>query len=173
MFCSYLFLFTRKVCSLQMVKCLRSLCCQPLHKSTPQTEYNKEQHVWNIIIHWKVHRSAKKKKWCCFHCILFSLFSRDVQDNIHIRTIERNTFMGLSSESVILWVRHNKFIVLTSSFLLQTWAEDTVGWALFYRLPNSVGSFRLHHCSCNLCILFCCHEKLMYLCCVFVVVVVF
>uniref|UniRef100_A0A8C9FE84 Follicle-stimulating hormone receptor n=1 Tax=Pavo cristatus TaxID=9049 RepID=A0A8C9FE84_PAVCR len=31
----------------------------------------------------------------------------DVQDNIHIRTIERNTFMGLSSESVILWLNKN------------------------------------------------------------------
>ncbi|XP_046769138.1 follicle-stimulating hormone receptor isoform X4 [Gallus gallus] len=31
----------------------------------------------------------------------------DVQDNIHIRTIERNTFMGLSSESVILRLNKN------------------------------------------------------------------
>uniref|UniRef100_A0A8B9U555 Follicle-stimulating hormone receptor n=1 Tax=Anas zonorhyncha TaxID=75864 RepID=A0A8B9U555_9AVES len=31
----------------------------------------------------------------------------DIQDNINIRTIERNSFMGLSSESVILWLNKN------------------------------------------------------------------
>ncbi|XP_054053183.1 follicle-stimulating hormone receptor isoform X4 [Rissa tridactyla] len=31
----------------------------------------------------------------------------DIQDNIHIRTIERNSFTGLSSESVILWLNKN------------------------------------------------------------------
>ncbi|XP_068927898.1 follicle-stimulating hormone receptor [Petaurus breviceps papuanus] len=31
----------------------------------------------------------------------------DVQDNINIRTIERNSFAGLSSESVILWLNKN------------------------------------------------------------------
>ncbi|NXH11075.1 FSHR protein, partial [Bucco capensis] len=31
----------------------------------------------------------------------------DIQDNIHIRTIERNSFLGLSSESVILWLNKN------------------------------------------------------------------
>ncbi|XP_010008959.1 PREDICTED: follicle-stimulating hormone receptor-like, partial [Nestor notabilis] len=32
---------------------------------------------------------------------------RDIQDNINIRTIERNSFMGLSSENVILWLNKN------------------------------------------------------------------
>ncbi|XP_064020387.1 follicle-stimulating hormone receptor isoform X3 [Pogoniulus pusillus] len=31
----------------------------------------------------------------------------DIQDNIHIRTIKRNSFLGLSSESVILWLNKN------------------------------------------------------------------
>uniref|UniRef100_A0A5F8HF07 Follicle-stimulating hormone receptor n=1 Tax=Monodelphis domestica TaxID=13616 RepID=A0A5F8HF07_MONDO len=31
----------------------------------------------------------------------------DIQDNINIRTIERNSFAGLSSESVILWLNKN------------------------------------------------------------------
>ncbi|XP_009469492.1 PREDICTED: follicle-stimulating hormone receptor [Nipponia nippon] len=31
----------------------------------------------------------------------------DIQDNINIRTIERNSFTGLSSESVILWLNKN------------------------------------------------------------------
>ncbi|NXK36104.1 FSHR protein, partial [Piprites chloris] len=31
----------------------------------------------------------------------------DIQDNINIRVIERNSFMGLSSESVILWLNKN------------------------------------------------------------------
>ncbi|NXJ70136.1 FSHR protein, partial [Rostratula benghalensis] len=31
----------------------------------------------------------------------------DIQDNINIRTIEKNSFMGLSSESVILWLNKN------------------------------------------------------------------
>ncbi|RLW07191.1 hypothetical protein DV515_00004178 [Chloebia gouldiae] len=31
----------------------------------------------------------------------------DIQDNINIRTIERNSFMNLSSESVILWLNKN------------------------------------------------------------------
>ncbi|KFO07172.1 Follicle-stimulating hormone receptor, partial [Balearica regulorum gibbericeps] len=34
-------------------------------------------------------------------------FFRDIQDNINIRTIERNSFTGLSSESVILWLNKN------------------------------------------------------------------
>ncbi|XP_071595920.1 follicle-stimulating hormone receptor isoform X3 [Heliangelus exortis] len=31
----------------------------------------------------------------------------DIQDNINIRTIKKNSFMGLSSESVILWLNKN------------------------------------------------------------------
>ncbi|XP_064365853.1 follicle-stimulating hormone receptor isoform X2 [Dromaius novaehollandiae] len=31
----------------------------------------------------------------------------DIQDNINIRTIESNSFMGLSSESVIIWLNKN------------------------------------------------------------------
>ncbi|NWR74506.1 FSHR protein, partial [Centropus unirufus] len=37
-----------------------------------------------------------------FHKVLL-----DIQDNINIRTIKRNSFMGLSSESVILWLNKN------------------------------------------------------------------
>uniref|UniRef100_A0A8C0IJS7 Follicle-stimulating hormone receptor n=1 Tax=Chelonoidis abingdonii TaxID=106734 RepID=A0A8C0IJS7_CHEAB len=37
----------------------------------------------------------------------FTFFFRDIQDNINIRTIERNSFMGLSSESVIIRLNKN------------------------------------------------------------------
>ncbi|KAM4678871.1 follicle-stimulating hormone receptor [Amazona ochrocephala] len=37
-----------------------------------------------------------------FHKVLL-----DIQDNINIRTIERNSFMGLSSENLILWLNKN------------------------------------------------------------------
>ncbi|XP_068042659.1 follicle-stimulating hormone receptor isoform X6 [Anomalospiza imberbis] len=51
-----------------------------------------------------VHKVHSFQKVLLFYCILFF---RDIQDNINIRTIERNSFMGLSSESVILWLNKN------------------------------------------------------------------
>ncbi|XP_032845344.2 follicle-stimulating hormone receptor isoform X1 [Tyto alba] len=51
-----------------------------------------------------VHKVHSFQKVLLFYCILFF---RDIQDNINIRTIERNSFTGLSSESVILWLNKN------------------------------------------------------------------
>lgn len=111
--------------SVRKVFSLKNSSHQPLHKTVPQIEYKKKYHVWNFFnfAYWEACRRAKR---CTLYCILFF---RDIQDNINIRTIERNSFMGLSSESVILWVRHNKPILLLSSlFLLQKWVERMVSF---------------------------------------------
>lgn len=149
--------FTRKVCALQ-TKCPRNVSYYPLPITVPQIECKGKCCVWNSVSYWQVHRDTKS---CGFYCILFF---RDIQDNINIRTIERNSFTGLSSESVILWVRRSKTVILfVSSFLLQNRVKETRGWALFHMLPNSDWGFRLFLYPCNLCILFPCHEKWMLL----------
>lgn len=94
MFCSSLF-YQEGLCSVGE-KCLGNLRYYPLSIVLPQIEYKGKilclkQHI--------VLKGSQKYKKCRFYCILFF---RDIQDNINIRTIERNSFMGLSSESVIL-----------------------------------------------------------------------
>lgn len=89
-------------------------------------------------MNWKDHRCTRRCNFCHI------LFFRDIQDNINIRTIERNSFTGLSSESVILWVRHSKSIIfLVGSFLLQIRVKETRRWGVFYTPTNSVWDFRL------------------------------
>lgn len=152
-FCSSLFY----VYALQ-TKCLNNLSRYPLLLIFPHIEHKEKYHVWSSVSYWKAHRGTKR---CSFYCILFF---RDIQDNINIRTIERNSFTGLSSESVILWVKHSTFIILlVSSFLFQNKVKGTRGWALFHTLPNSIWGFGFLPYPWNLCILFPCHEKWMLL----------